>query len=588
MRRPPLQLPAVTFSAGGFNTARTDASRVQNPTIANPEESILKGVGDVMSYPQRKAVEILTGTYQDPSAALGIQNPVAAFATDVVLDPTNFIPAGVMAKMFGRGAKVAGAAGDVSKGVANVVETGPRMSALHNIDRHRLEKVLNLGGLPVPSIAVVPESVPFNEFGSITFIGRKSLGDPKLNPVYSDDIWSAVVPQAEVGPPNPSKFTDRWKQILDIDVPEYKPIREDDGWFYVESEDPFVRDFLSGRTDHALHNPEDSKALLQHYVNIKNIPRISIDNEKNLNYLRRIATSAHVNMDLNDYTNLVKRSVPPEDFPRNDILKKLFVSDLMKADIQNWAKQNFADLIPEPELVVDGVRKPFTLETVTEQMTNKLANSGTSDGIVNNLPIYGPGTAIASRAKRFADIDEMRAASSKITSESSKYTLPSVVEKLTNFKTVDGEILGDKTWHDEYFPTLKSAYKAITNSTDETIGAALKNEGFADVPDTLIEEIREALAKDTAQTNYFEAKPQRAVKFDEFAGAIVPEDLPDELVNKLKNVGLTVERYNNNTRFSTLSSLRQQLNNQGMETLFTPAGFGLGVGAAMNNNRQQK
>jgi hypothetical protein len=129
MRRPPLQLPAVVFSAGRFTPTQADASRAQNPVTANPEESILKGVGDVMSYPQRRMVEAITGTYQDPSAALGIQNPVAAFATDVVLDPTNAIPAGALAKMFGRGAKVAGAADEVIS-VAN--RQSPLLSRLVN------------------------------------------------------------------------------------------------------------------------------------------------------------------------------------------------------------------------------------------------------------------------------------------------------------------------------------------------------------------------------------------------------------------------------------------------------------------------
>ena len=115
MRRPPLQLPAVVFSAGRFTPAQADASRAQNPVTANPEESILKGVGDVMSYPQRRMVEAITGTYQDPSAALGIQNPIAAFATDVVLDPTNAIPAGALAKLFGRGAKTVSKIDDVSR-----------------------------------------------------------------------------------------------------------------------------------------------------------------------------------------------------------------------------------------------------------------------------------------------------------------------------------------------------------------------------------------------------------------------------------------------------------------------------------------
>jgi hypothetical protein len=587
MRRPPLQLPAVVFSAGRFTPTQADASRAQNPVTANPEESILKGVGDVMSYPQRRMVEAITGTYQDPSAALGIQNPIAGFATDMVLDPTNAIPAGALAKMFGRGAKVAGAADEVidaGRGVANAVERGPRMSALHNISKNKLESVLNLGGLPVPSIAVVPENIPFNEFGPITFIGRKSLGDPQINPVYSDDIWSSMVPQPHVAPPDPGKFADRWQQLLGVDVPDHKVINVDEsGWTRTEvtTQDPFIRHFLSGRTDIALHNPEDSQALLQHYINTNDIPRLSYDNEQNLRYLRGIATHSNVNMDLNDFKSLVSNVIYPEDLPRTDILNSLFMSNLMKADMQNWAKQNFADLIPEPELVVDGVRKPFNLQTVTEQMTKQIVGSGSSDGIVNNIPMYRAGTAIASRAKRFADIEEMRAASSKITSESTKYALPDVLDKLPGYS-------GVKPWDDEYHNTLVNAYKAITTSTDETLDAALKNEGFTNLPVTFIDEIKDALKRDTAQTNYFEAKPQRAVKFDEFAGAIVPEDLPDELFNRLKNIGLTVEKYDNNNRFDTLNSLRRRLNDQGMETLFTPAGFGLGAGAAMYGQTKER
>ena len=82
-----------------------------------------------MSYPQRRMVEAITGTYQDPSAALGIQNPIAGFATDMVLDPTNAIPAGALAKLFGKGAKVAGAADEVIS-VAN--RQSPLLSRLVN------------------------------------------------------------------------------------------------------------------------------------------------------------------------------------------------------------------------------------------------------------------------------------------------------------------------------------------------------------------------------------------------------------------------------------------------------------------------
>jgi hypothetical protein len=39
-------------------------------------------------------------------------------------------------------------------------------------------------------------------------------------------------------------------------------------------------------------------------------------------------------------------------------------------------------------------------------------------------------------------------------------------------------------------------------------------------------------------TEYFEAKPQRAVNLEEFAGAVVPEDIIQEISPRLKNLGV--------------------------------------------------
>jgi len=48
-----------------------------------------------MSAPARTATYLLTGKYQDPSQALGINNPIGAFITDAILDPVNLIGAGL-------------------------------------------------------------------------------------------------------------------------------------------------------------------------------------------------------------------------------------------------------------------------------------------------------------------------------------------------------------------------------------------------------------------------------------------------------------------------------------------------------------
>ena len=77
----------------------------------------LEGVSDVMSAPARTATYILTGKYQDPSQALGINNPIGAFITDAILDPTNLIGIGAAGKV----AKVANSAKSVVRNAARNV-----------------------------------------------------------------------------------------------------------------------------------------------------------------------------------------------------------------------------------------------------------------------------------------------------------------------------------------------------------------------------------------------------------------------------------------------------------------------------------
>jgi hypothetical protein len=68
---------------------------------------------------------------------------------------------------------------------------------------------------------------------------------------------------------------------------------------------------------------------------------------------------------------------------------------------------------------------------------------------------------------------------------------------------------------------------------------------YENLPPELLDEARDYLSylRDMP-TEYFEAKPQRGVKLGEFSGAVVPMDTSDEIIELLKNSGLTqIERY---------------------------------------------
>jgi len=81
------------------NVPKAQVGTMATPLDFSKPIGTLEGVSNVMSAPARTATYLLTGKYQDPSQALGIKNPVGAFAADMVLDPINLLGVGVASKI---------------------------------------------------------------------------------------------------------------------------------------------------------------------------------------------------------------------------------------------------------------------------------------------------------------------------------------------------------------------------------------------------------------------------------------------------------------------------------------------------------
>jgi len=81
-------------------------------------------------------------------------------------------------------------------------------------------------------------------------------------------------------------------------------------------------------------------------------------------------------------------------------------------------------------------------------------------------------------------------------------------------------------------------------SSAESVLASIDFTGVT--PDVLSEVKRFATSLKNAPTEYFEAKPQRAVGLNEFKAAIVPESVSQDVVDALRNSGLYVEKYTDN------------------------------------------
>lgn len=72
--------------------------------------------------------------------------------------------------------------------------------ALHNMTADNLRGALKLGGLPMPSIAIVKAAAGHSKYGPISVVFEKSTIDPQAdrrNKVYGGDAYTPTAPKVE-------------------------------------------------------------------------------------------------------------------------------------------------------------------------------------------------------------------------------------------------------------------------------------------------------------------------------------------------------------------------------------------------------
>lgn len=76
------------------------------------------------------------------------------------------------------------------------VEESDRLIALHNMNEEALESALDLGGLAMPSFAVMRSGKVQNGYGKISVVASKDSIDPKKGSnIYGGDAWTPVFPE---------------------------------------------------------------------------------------------------------------------------------------------------------------------------------------------------------------------------------------------------------------------------------------------------------------------------------------------------------------------------------------------------------
>jgi hypothetical protein len=79
---------------------------------------------------------------------------------------------------------------------SQVKKAAEKLQFLHNTSAEKLARIDNMGGMPMPSLAVTKGDVPFDSYGDITLVGDPSNFNPakSVNDLFSADAYTVRAP----------------------------------------------------------------------------------------------------------------------------------------------------------------------------------------------------------------------------------------------------------------------------------------------------------------------------------------------------------------------------------------------------------
>lgn len=390
---------------------------------------------------------------------------------------------------------------DTKFSLSEPVEEKGNLIAVHNIYTDKLVKSLKLGGFPMPSIAVTKADMGHENYGECSFVFDKSTIDPKAdkrNKIYGGDAWTPTYPAIEY------KVSEK---VIQRVKDKYEEIKSKTG--------------------------DDTNGLFEYTYTL---PDRLNEAKGEQNLLKKLYTDKKIQQAYKADTGASKI---------DKVAYEEWVKNLFEGVEEKQGVPNGKDDLDANNSNFDAYHYEETLENVVKSMVNK------SNGEVD----FGGITGIWGVAqKEFASADEMKADSKRLY----KMDGDTYSEIKSNFSEQLTEIAKAIDPSDSDFAG-ENIVNAVRNSKTKSGIKSYIKEYYPDITDTAVDDIVNLVHGIMEMpTGYFEAKPQRAVRFDEVKYAVVPETLDENIKKQLSEYGIQIVEYekgNEEDRTAKLNSL---------------------------------
>lgn len=487
------------------------------------------------------------------------------------------------------------------------VEQTKDLIAVHNVTEDKLLNSLKLGGLPSPSIAIMKaRMVDANvNFGNISLVFNRNTIDPQVdsdNKLYSSDAYTPISVQPEYKL-NEKKANDLYSKIRELSNKK-AAFKKNSVEFHIDNltdrinragglnnllieyqKDYGMKQLFLADTGNQIektvqktieiYNSDELAAIKSISMQLKDVlstvtidkidREFIVDNSAIIEKVEELKGKKVFEKCLELYaakSYLDGTLEKTKNVDNVEATEKAIDSRVNQKEYEKWLNDLFAGVIEKKGIrnnvdtyTASGNRRSweklywdYNLENIVKAMKEQNAQGG--NFLVSN--IFG------GSAQRFNSIDELKDNANRLQKiDDEEYEQ---IRKILNSRF--NEICNSMDKHNNPFAIADVVVEALSKyKTKSGIANYMKAQlkGWAEYSDAAMDDIWNLVCDIRAlPVNYFEAKPQRAVYFNEVYTAVIPDNSSKELINALDNANVNYQTYedgNEQSRMDLLNSL---------------------------------